>query len=190
MTKKTQNHTEEDDIILEEDFTEDSQVDKKYHKKIKKLQEDLHKCKSEKEEYLSGWQRSQADFINYKKNNYSIFEQAKETSKIELVESFLPICDSFEMALTGTFDDSFKKWLTGFEYIYQQFKKVLKENNVEEIYPLGKEFSPKEHEALGEIETNKKELDAIVAEVILKGYKTDSNKIIRAAQVKVYKYQK
>lgn len=188
MSKKQEDKLQEDDIILEEDFSEDSHVDKKYQNKIKKLQEDLQKCKTEKANYLDGWQRAQADFINYKKQNDSVFLQAKETATIHIVESLLPILDAFDMALQGEFDDSFKKWLTGFEYVHQQFKRVLEENNIEEINPLNQKFSPEHHEAVAEIPIDDKSKDYTVAQVILKGYK-NKKKIIRAAQVKVYKFE-
>lgn len=189
MNKKKQDQNTDEEIIVEEEYTEDSQVGEKYNKKILALKEKLEKCQKEKEDYLQGWQRAQADFINYKKQNESIFAQAKESSTIDLVESLLPILDSFEMALSGNFDDSFKKWLTGFEYVHQQFKKVLEENNIEEINPINKPFSPEFHEAIEEVVTNDKSLDHTVSHVILKGYKT-AKRIIRAAQVKVYKYEK
>ncbi len=187
-----QNHNTEDsdnDIVIEEEFSEDSQVGDQYAKKIKSLKDKLEKCQSEKQEYLDGWQRAQADFINYKKNNESIFVQAKEVSTTEVVESLLPILDSFDMALNGNFDDSFKKWLTGFEYVHQQFKRVLEQYGIEELNPLGAPFSPESHEALEEVVTDDESLDHTVAQVILKGYKT-SKRIIRAAQVKVYKFEK
>ncbi len=187
MSKKDQ-HIDED-IVLEEEFTEDSGVADSYSKKIKSLKEKLEKCQTEKQEYLDGWQRAQADFINFKKQNDSIYTQAKESSTIDIVESLLPILDSFDMALAGTFDDSFKKWLTGFEYVHQQFKKVLEEYNVIEINPLNQQFNPNEHEAIKEIITEDESQDHTVAHVILKGYKTPT-RIIRAATVKVYKFQK
>lgn len=187
MTKKHQEDS--DDIIIEEELSEDSHIGGDYQKKIQSLKEKLNKCQSEKEEYLAGWQRAQADFINFKKQNESIFTQAKESSTISMVESLLPILDSFDMALAGNFDDSFKKWLTGFEYVHQQFKRVLEEQGVVEINPLNQPFSPEEHEAIEEIPTEDEAQDHTVAQVILKGYKT-SSRIIRAASVKVYKYQK
>lgn len=189
MNKKNQDQDTNEDVIIEEEYTEDSQLGEKYIKKIHDLKEKVEKCQKEKEDYLQGWQRAQADFINYKKQNESIFTQAKESSTIELVESLLPILDSFDMALAGTFDDSFKKWLTGFEYVHQQFKKVLEENNIEEINPVNELFSPEFHEAIEEVSTDDESLDHKVAHVILKGYKTPK-RIIRAAQVKVYKYEK
>ncbi len=179
----------EEDIIIEEEYSEDSQVGQKYQKKIKSVSEKLEACQKDKEEYLLGWQRAQADFINYKKNNDSVFALAKESATTDMVESLLPILDSFDMALTGNFDDVFKKWLTGFEYVHQQFKRVLEDNEIIEINPLGAPFSPQEHEAVEEVSTTDETQDHTVSQVILKGYKTQT-RIIRAAQVKVYKFEK
>lgn len=187
MNKKNQDNN--DDIIIEEEYSEDSQVGEAYKKKINTLKDKVSVCQKEKEEYLLGWQRSQADFINYKKQNESIFIQAKESSIIDIVESLLPVLDSFDMALAGNFDESFKKWLTGFEYVHQQFKKILEDNNVTEINPLDENFSPQLHEAIQEITTDDESKDHKVAQVILKGYKI-KERIIRAAQVKVYKFEK
>ena len=189
MVQKHDDSFDENDIVIEEDFSEDSGVDKKYQSKIEKLSIKIKDCESLKEEYLLGWQRAQADFINYKKNNNSVFSDAKNVSLIEFVESILPILDSFEMALAGQFDESFKKWLTGFEYVKQQFTKVLAEHGVEEINSTDQLFNPQLHEAIEEIETSEKDKDGKIAQVVLKGYKT-SKRIIRAPQVKVYKYTK
>ena len=189
MTKKNQNHTEENDILIEEEFTEDSGVADSYKNKINSLKEKLSACQKDKEEYLQGWQRAQDYFINYKKQNDSIFVQAKEGATTDMVESLLPVLDAFDMALQGTFDESFKKWLTGFEYVHQQFKRILADNGIEEINPINEPFSPESHEAVAEIPIDDESKDHTVAQVILKGYKT-SKKIIRAAQVKVYKYEK
>lgn len=180
---------EDDDIIVEEEFSEDSRVGDKYDKKIAALKDKLEKCQADKEEYLQGWQRAQADFVNYKKNNASVYAEAKSAALTEFVESLLPALDSFEMALGGTFDESFKRWLTGFEYVHAQLKRVLEENGVTELNPIGQPFSPQEHEAVEEVPTSDEKQDHTVAHVILKGYKAGS-RIIRAAQVKVYKFEK
>ncbi len=189
MSKKHEHTEDGDDIVIEEEFTEDSRTGDKYAKKISALKEKLEKCQADKEEYLQGWQRAQADFVNYKKGNASVYADAKAAALTEFVESLLPTLDSFEMALSGTFDDSFRKWLTGFEYVHMQLKRVLEESGVRELHPIGQEFSPQEHEAIEEVLTDDESLDHTVAQVILKGYRTDK-RIIRAAQVKVYKFEK
>ena len=51
--------------IVEFGFNDDGEADLK--KTLKKLRADLKLCKKEKEEYLVGWQKERADFINYKK---------------------------------------------------------------------------------------------------------------------------
>ena len=70
-----------------------------------------------------------------------------------------------------------------------QLKRILEENGIEEMNPIGQAFSPDLHEAIEEVPTEDEGKDHTVAHVILKGYKT-GQRIIRAAQVKVYKYEK
>ena len=50
---------------------------------LKRLREKLKKCVSEKQQYLDGWQRTKADFINYKKD--------EGERKGELVKRRLPV---------------------------------------------------------------------------------------------------
>jgi len=55
----------DDSEVLEFEFNEDGEEDLK--KTLKKLRADLKVCKTEKDEYLNGWQKERADFANYKK---------------------------------------------------------------------------------------------------------------------------
>ena len=52
-------------------------------------------CEAKCQEYLAGWKRSQADFINYKKNEAKRFTEAAAFSSKELVKDILPALDSF-----------------------------------------------------------------------------------------------
>ena len=45
---------------------------------LKKLREKLKKAVEEKQEYLEGWQRSRADFANYKREEASIHGDREE----------------------------------------------------------------------------------------------------------------
>ena len=57
---------EMDEIVFEEEETGDSGV--------KKLRTRLKKCTEEKQEYLDGWQRSKADFVNLKKEDAIVIQ--------------------------------------------------------------------------------------------------------------------
>jgi molecular chaperone GrpE len=69
-----------------------------------------------------------------------------------------------------------------------QLENVLNKNNVVSYGKRGDTFDPSLHEAVGMQETDKKEKDHTVEDVIQKGYKIN-NKIIRSAKVVINEYK-
>lgn len=159
---------EEKDTIYEEgDESGDIEL------KIKKLKEKLDHCQKEKQEYLSGWQRAQADFVNYKRRQE---EQMAEWSKMlgeGLIRDILPVLDSLEKA-----EDE------GGVLVKKQLLKILEKHGLEQIKAVGEKFDTNYHEAVEEIESEKD--SGIVTEEAQKGYMLNG-KVIRAAKVKVNK---
>jgi len=181
MNKKINN--DEDDIVFE---AEESSVDPVFFKKINKIKKELEKCKKEKEEYLDGWQRSQADFINYKKRANEDTQAFRKYANEDLILSVLPTLDNFEAALKDHGEGAeIKKWKTGFEHIYNQLKKTLEIYGVEQLNPVDENFDPKIHESVEMIETEDKKLDHKISEVVMRGYKI-GDKILRSPQVKIW----
>jgi molecular chaperone GrpE len=144
---------------------------------LKKLREKLKKAVTEKQEYLEGWQRSKADFVNYKKDEEKRRGEIVKLIREDVITEILPILDSFNMAKESPV------WGDGIEQIFKQFVSVLKKNGLEEIAPLNEDFDPNLHEA---VETVKGKKDGKIIEVLQKGYLLN-NKIIRPARVKVSK---
>jgi len=172
--KKNLDNNQEADYNPDEDvvFEEESSGDQD----IKKLREKLKKCVSEKQEYIDGWQRSKADFINYKKGEEERKKEVLKFAKEDFVEDILPVLDSFNMAKESS------SWDDGMDAILKQFVSTLEKNGLEEINPLKKEFNPNEHEAVEMVDGK----EGIVMEVIQNGYKLNG-KIIRPARVRVGK---
>lgn len=182
--KKKQDSIEEDIVFEPENETGEIAFDA--NKKLKKVKEDLKKCQEEKQEYLDGWQRVKADFVNYKKRSEEDKKVLRKYASEDLVMSILPTLDNFEAALKDHGEsEEIKKWKIGFDHIYGQLKRTLESVGVEELNPLDADFDPNEHEAVEEIETDDEKLDHKVAEVVMKGYKM-GDKILRAPQVKVW----
>ena len=180
MKKKEEQN---EDVVFEEDF---ENLGGDFQKKLKKAKEALKKCQEEKNEYLDGWQRSKADFVNFKKRSEEDKKALRKYANEDLILSILPTLDNFEAALKDHGEgEEIKKWKTGFEHIYSQLKKALESAGAEELNPLNKDFDPNEHEAVEEVETDDKKLDNKVAKVVMKGYKM-GDKILRAPQVKVW----
>lgn len=141
---------------------------------VKKLKEDLKACKAERQEYLDGWQRAKADFINTKKRLEEEGERKFEHGTYACIEKLLPALDSLDIALSQKEDD-------GLKLIQKQIFEALK---IESFDPVGDTFDPNLHEPMGTVETDKKEEDDIVTQTLQKGYKR-GEKIIRPAKVQI-----
>ncbi len=176
--KKIYDETEEEDIVFDESENAPSS--------IKELKSKLRQCAKEKQEYLTGWQRAKADFVNLQNKindeKKLFFLKAEE----EFVTDLLPVIDSFEMAFSNK--ESWEKvssdWRIGVELIYSNLLRALKQHGAEELNPVGEDFDPKIHTSIDLIKTDDKEKDGKVLEVIQKGY-IMGDTIIRSPQVKV-----
>lgn len=171
-----------DDVVNEDETTSDQ---------IKKLKEKLAICVKEKQEYLDGWQRAKAEYINARKRDQEANEQYLKFAKEDLVMEIVPVLDSFEMAFANkeAWEKVDKNWRIGVEHIHNQLLGVLKNNNVEEIAPLGQKFDPARDEAVEFEPVSEEKFDHIITKVIQKGYKL-SGKIIKAPKVKVGEFKK
>ncbi len=162
-------------------------VDKKKgrDKKLKNLEKELEKCEKLKEEYLAGWQRCRADFLNYKKEEIEREERVKEYAREKLILKILDIYDYLEMAVKNMPKEmNNSQWTQGISQIYSQFSNWLKEEKVEKMRELDK-FNPEFHEAVAEVDSKDKKKGEI-AEVLKKGYLING-RLLRPAKVKVVK---
>lgn len=174
--------------VLEFEFNEDGEEDLK--KTLKKLRADLKEAQKQKEEYLTGWQKERADFINYRKQEEDRRINFSESVRERILTRFLTVLDSFNMAFANKeawekVDDS---WRKGVEYIYTQMNTIFEEYGIKEIGEEGEVFDPNIHQSIDVVETDKKELEHKVANIIQKGYKL-GDRVIRAARVNVYEYK-
>ena len=156
---------------------------KKAEEKKEDLGEKLAESEKKKDEYLAGWQRARADFLNYKKEEAKRLGSLAFFAQAEVILNILPILDNFEKAFQENQKDS--ETIQGFLQIKKQVEEVLKNFGVEEIKTIGEKFDPNFAEAKEEIEVKDKE-QGIIVEEIQKGY-TLQGKIIRPAKVRVAK---
>jgi molecular chaperone GrpE len=154
-------------------------------KKIEKLKKELKECKAEKHEYLDGWQRLRADVANKKRDDAELGKLTGQNAKFEIIESILPVLDSFEMAFSG---ESWKSvdaaWRGGVEHIHSQLEGVLLQNDIQPFGKVGDDFDPTLHEGVEEVKAKNEEDDRKLASVLRRGYKF-GEKILRPAQVKI-----
>ncbi len=173
---------------MEFEFNEDGEEDLK--KTLKKFRADLKQCKAEKEEYLTGWQKERAEFANYRKQEDDRRMMFSESMRERILTRFLTIIDSFNMAFANkeAWAKVDENWRKGVEYIYTQMNTIFEEYGVKAIGEAGEVFDPNVHQSIDVVETDKKELEHTVANVIQKGYKL-GERVIRPARVNVYEYK-
>ena len=157
---------------------------------VEKLNKDLEDCKAKCEEYLDGWKRERADFLNYKKEEMERIGQLVKYANEEIILKLLPVLDNFCLAEKHIPDN--EEFKNGFEQIKKQFEDFLSKEGIEPIEVMGKEFDPNLMEAVEEVNLVKSDLTKsgeeknVVVEEVQRGY-TLHGKLIRPAKVKVSK---
>jgi|SRR5581483_9609567 len=153
---------------------------------IETIKKELEKVTAERDEYLSGWQRTKADFVNAKKRMEEAMKEYRSMANEGLIEELLPVLSSFEMAFSNkaAWEKADKNWRMGVEHIYNQIKGVLTTNGLKEINPVGQKFDLNIHEAVRHEETEDAAKAGMVVSVLEKGYLL-GNKLIRPAKVVV-----
>lgn len=161
--EKNNNDTEfvkDEEIVTEEAFSD----------KLKKLREDLKTCEAQKGEYLAGWQRAKADFINARRDEEKARMEFVKYSAEKVLGEMLAVADSLELA--------------GQNQIYAQLREILKREGVMPIDAKDKKFDPMYHEALEQVEISEKEKDGVIMEELQKGYMIH-DRVLRPTKVKV-----
>lgn len=152
-------------------------------KKLKKLRGKLKESQKKAEEYLTGWQRTKADLINYRKEQEQKISDYYKFANEGLILEILLVLDNFNIALNHLPKESKKdKWLEGILQIKKQLEDSLTKQGVEEIKTLGEKFNPEFHESIGAVKSNKK--GGTIIEEVQRGYKLNG-KVIRPSRVKI-----
>jgi molecular chaperone GrpE len=150
------------------------------------LQKRVEELEKQKAEYLAGWQRERADFLNYKKEEMERVGGFMAYAGEEMITKMLPILDNFEIVEKNLSEETKKDAnIQGLLLIKKQIQDFLKSLGAEEIKSVGEKFDPQIHETVEEVESKEKEPGTIVEEV-QKGYKING-RLMRPARVKVTK---
>lgn len=158
---------------------------------VKSLREEIKTLRKEKEEYLTGWQRAKADYVNLQRE----FDLSKVSisilTKEKMTEKLLPTLDSFDMAFSNKehWETLDKDWRIGIESIYSQLIKGLESSGIEKIDKQDILFDTNIHQSVSVVPTNEKEKDHTVEKVVQFGYKI-GERVIRPAKVTIYEYKK
>ncbi|MFA5773235.1 MAG: nucleotide exchange factor GrpE [Candidatus Paceibacterota bacterium] len=157
----------------------------------KKLRQEIKKLQKEKEEYLTGWQRAKADYINLQKELDLVRVNVSILTREKMTEKLLPTLDSFEMAFANKehWEKIDKDWQDGITSIYQQFISGLANSGIEKIEEAEIPFDPNIHQSISVTETNDESKNHTVEKILQVGYKI-GERVIRPAKVTIYDYKK
>lgn len=145
---------------------------------------EVEKLKNLSEEYLNGWKRAKADYLNLKKDTEKQMAQNAQFAAAATILELLPIADHFKLAMDHIPEsEKSKEWVKGITHIEKEFKDMLKKFGIETIETEGKEFNPELHEAV-----SREKKEGIAPNMIIKeltpGYKL-FDKVLQHAKVHV-----
>jgi len=145
---------------------------------------EIQKWQSRAEEYLEGWKRAKADYLNLKKETDKKLEESMQFANAALILQMLPINDHFKLAMEHIPDgEKEKDWVKGIIHIRKEFQDLLKQFGIEEIKTQGEVFNPELHEAVSKEKAEGVESGKIIKEA-QPGYKL-FNKVLQHARVVV-----
>jgi molecular chaperone GrpE len=111
---------------------------------------ELEQLTKQRDEYLDGWKRAKADYLNLKKEAEKEKKELIEFANAALLVQLLPLYDHFKRALAAIPEgERAKDWEKGVEAIFREFQLMLKALGVEEIPTVGQKFDPEKHHAVG-----------------------------------------
>ncbi|MBM2809740.1 MAG: GrpE protein [Chloroflexi bacterium] len=147
------------------------------------LESQLAAARAENEEQLRGWQRTQADFVNFRRRVEQERADFMQAAEAGLIRDILPVVDDLERALASVPGGLLGlTWVDGISLIERKLLGVLVTRGLQPIEALGKEFDPREHEAVLR-EGDGGDATEVTGE-LQKGYRL-SDRVLRPTLVKV-----
>ena len=149
------------------------------------IEDQLQKAQEKIDELNDKYLRQVAEFDNYRKRVIKEKAELIKNGGEKIVTSILPVLDDFDRAEAniGKMDDveSLKE---GVKLIIEKFSKLLKQEGLEKMDVIGKDFDTDFHEAIAMVPGQSDELKGKVIDCVMAGY-TLNDKVIRHAKVAV-----
>ncbi len=142
---------------------------------VEELVETLELVTTERDDYLDGLRRLQAEFENYRKAVAKREADARERANETLVTELLPVLDACDNAVANG--------ATDVAVVQQALITALTKQGLSRLAPVGEAFDPEQHEAVIH-EPGDSTTGPVVLEVLRVGYQW-RGRTVRAAMVKV-----
>ena len=152
---------------------------------VQELEAELEQSKTQAAENLDGWQRSRAEFANYKRRVEAERTELVASAGAEALKRVLPAVDDFERALqTLPVDLKDHPWISGVLLVQRKLNSALEQSGVTPIVVKpGEDFDPNLHEAVTHEESDQFASEQIIGEV-QRGYKL-GDRVLRPTMVRV-----
>jgi molecular chaperone GrpE len=140
----------------------------------------LAEAEAKRDEYLAGWQRTQADFDNYRKRAAREQQAFAARAAERLVAKLLPVLDDLERAIEAAEQHEEARVIEGVEMTKSALATALASEGVEEI-PAEGVFDPHVHEALL-VQPVEGVESGVIVQVVQRGYRL-GDAVLRPARV-------
>ena len=148
---------------------------------LAELESQLAEAVSQAAEYKDGWQRSLAEFQNYRRRVEAEKAETYQTAVGGIIKRYLPVLDDMERALDAR--PAGLAWADGVELICRKLQSILEAEGLKRIEAEGQQFDPNFHEAIGQETVEGVESGTVIA-VVRNGYML-GERVIRPAMVRV-----
>lgn len=150
-----------------------------------KLEKELEEAKKTIEEQKDKYLRLSAEFDNYRKRTMKEKAELIKNGGEKAISAILPILDDLERALQNMQKaDDVKAMYEGIDLISQKFHKVLSQEGLQKMDPVGETFDTDYHEAIALVPAPDEAQKGKVLDCVQTGYKLN-DKVIRHAKVVV-----
>jgi molecular chaperone GrpE len=152
--------------------------------RIEELERELADARAKSEEHLYNWQRSAADFSNFKRRTDEERATIGQFSNAILIGKLLSVLDDFDRALESVPDDEVTNpFVEGMEHVERKLRNVLESEGVTAIEAVGLPFDPNLHEAVVHEDTADHPDNEVIGE-LQRGYRLH-DRILRPSLVRV-----
>ncbi len=151
---------------------------------VEQLKQRLAMAEQEAGDARAGWQRSAADFANYRRRSEQEREQTLGLANEMLLLKLLAVVDDFDRALTAMPKELENLgWIEGLWLVERKLRALLESEGVTPIEAQGKPFDPREHEAVVHEQTTSAPDNTVIGE-LQRGYRI-RDRVLRPALVTV-----
>ena len=153
---------------------------------VEDLRRELEQVRQEAADNRAGWQRTAADFSNFRRRTEQDREQMLGLANEALLSKLLGIADDFDRAIEHMPPELRDVgWVEGIVAIDRKLRLLLDSEGLTPIEAIGQPFDPREHEAVTQNVTSDVPEGTVTAE-LQRGYRI-RERVLRPAMVAVAK---